>query len=535
MESQLKFLHDVWSTLPPRFQVHLNSILALINSKLLEATNILDRTIGERRPDSQIADIKVKEGRLRRGAFAFSIKDSLDDTIRDIDAWQRNMLDPSWYQMVLIPGKRIGQIASQHLSDHQDPGNAISSLRNIIQANEESSNVAGIIFISNECIEYLPSQIEFSESRLGRDKRSGTLVILDAVKAPTQYGGDRAIDDIGTLATKLSRIDSSAFGFLQCRGALRNANDFEFLFSFLKDGDENPTSLRRLLINAEEKYPLNARVNLAQMLARSITFMHSCKLVHKNVRPENIICFSKQNSYHDHPYLTGLERFRHIDTFSMRASDNFWQRDIYRHPSRQGTRPERDYVMQHDIYSLGVCLLEVGLWKSFFDWDEDSGSMSANEGFISRTDFSIKDPRRRAFEIKKQFTQAARECLPGSMGQKYAAVVVSCLTCLHPGNVDFGDENRLEDGDGILVGVRCVEKVCESTSVWMRSADRYRSWHNCSRYPSDLCLSASGTRSVLKENHPDTLIRSACLNSMHWNEGWYDEMDEQARRQSGIL
>jgi hypothetical protein len=26
--------------------------------------------------------------------------------------------------------------------------------------------------------------------------------------------------------------------------------------------------------------------------------------------------------------------------------------------------------MQHDIYSLGVCLLEVGLWKSFIEYPE---------------------------------------------------------------------------------------------------------------------------------------------------------------------
>ena len=28
---------------------------------------------------------------------------------------------------------------------------------------------------------------------------------------------------------------------------------------------------------------------------------------------------------------------------------------------RQGVHPEEQLVMQHDIYSLGVCLLEIGL------------------------------------------------------------------------------------------------------------------------------------------------------------------------------
>lgn len=472
MESQLTFLADVWPTLPPRFQLHFNSVLAVVNAKLLEATNTLDRTIGERRTHSQIADVIGKEGRLRRGAFAFSIKDSLDDTIRDIDTWQRNMLDPSWYQLVLIPGKHVKQVASQHVGDHHDPGNAIASLRGLIQANEEVPNVAGSVTVSNECIKRLPSWIEFSDSRLARDERFGTLVILDAVEPPGEHGSQSAIDDIRTLATKLSRIDSDAFGLLQCCGTLHNANNFEFIFSFPKDSDEDPTSLRRLLINANVTYPLNGRVNLAQMLARSITFMHSCQLVHKNIRPENIICFSKHNLYHDHPYLIGLERFRHMARPSMGTSDNISHRDIYRHPSRQGRHPEKEYIMQHDIYSLGVCLLEIRLWKSFLDWDETSGSMSANEGLISRTD---KDSRGRAFEIKKRFTQVARERLPGSMGQKYATVVISCLTCLDPGNTDFGDESGLEDGDSVLIGVRYIEKVCVSMSVLTRRADMCRS------------------------------------------------------------
>jgi hypothetical protein len=38
-------------------------------------------------------------------------------------------------------------------------------------------------------------------------------------------------------------------------------------------------------------------------------------------------------------------------------------------------------------------------------------------------------------------------------------VVVSCLTCLDKGNKDFGDESEFLDTDGILVGVRYVEKV----------------------------------------------------------------------------
>ena len=399
-----------------------------------------------------------KEGHLRRGYFAFSIKDTLDDTIRDLDSWQRNLLDPSWYQLVLVPGKRVSQLASQRVSDRQDPTNVLSSLRNFANVDDVDPGRVDNALLPNDCVELLAAQIEFSESKLGIHKPSGTLVVMDAVHMPAQPDTKRATEEVLILLRRLSSVDVETFGFLHCRGALQNAQSFDFIFSFPKDFDD-PTSLRRLLINADVTYPLNARVNLGQMLARSVAFLHTCHLVHKNVRPENIICFSTPGKYPDHPYLVGLERFRFIDAYSLRVSDDLWQRNIYRHPSRQGTRPERDYLMQHDIYSLGVCLLEIGLWKSFVTYNEDTDSISANEDFILPMHLAIKDPRRRAFQIKMNFTKLAQERLPGIMGQRYAGTVISCLTCLDPGNSDFGDESAVEDSDGILVGIRYIEKV----------------------------------------------------------------------------
>lgn len=42
-----------------------------------------------------------------------------------------------------------------------------------------------------------------------------------------------------------------------------------------------------------------------------------------------------------------------------------WERNLYRHPVRQGLWSEEAFIMQHDIYSLGVCLIEIALWQSF--------------------------------------------------------------------------------------------------------------------------------------------------------------------------
>ena len=50
------------------------------------------------------------------------------------------------------------------------------------------------------------------------------------------------------------------------------------------------------------------------------------------------------------------------------------------------------------------------------------------------------------------------------MGDKYAEIVETCLTCLDLSNVEFGDEKELEGKDGIHVGARYIEKVSVGTA-----------------------------------------------------------------------
>ena len=61
--------------------------------------------------------------------------------------------------------------------------------------------------------------------------------------------------------------------------------------------------------------------------------------------------------------------------------------------------------------------------------------------------------------IKKMLLDIAKRKLPGCMGDRYTEVVVTCLTCLDEDNPDFGDPSDFEDDDGVLVGVRYIEKV----------------------------------------------------------------------------
>ncbi len=58
-----------------------------------------------------------------------------------------------------------------------------------------------------------------------------------------------------------------------------------------------------------------------------------------------------------------------------------------------------------------------------------------------------------------RLVEKARTELLMCMVDGYAAIVITCLTCLDPGNEDFGDEEYMKDDDGVMISVRFIERV----------------------------------------------------------------------------
>lgn len=60
-----------------------------------------------------------------------------------------------------------------------------------------------------------------------------------------------------------------------------------------------------------------------------------------------------------------------------------WFKDIYRHPDQQGANIKTQHNMGHDIYSLGVCLIEIALWETFVRKDKNAyvhGALTGRAG-----------------------------------------------------------------------------------------------------------------------------------------------------------
>lgn len=173
---------------------------------------------------------------------------------------------------------------------------------------------------------------------------------------------------------------------------------------------------------------LGNRLKLAKALAWTMLELHSVNWVHRAFNPDNILLFSVQD---DHgirfdwsaPYVVGFDSSR-SDT-GISDQQTYGRKElairVYTHPDRQSKEYIR-YQKLHDIYSLGVVLLEIGELKSFMATDR-----------VDRLEKSS------ANQLKKLFVHKAN-ALKALMGQRFAKAVVVCLTGQFDVDVPEGDD-----------------------------------------------------------------------------------------------
>ncbi|PYI31380.1 hypothetical protein BP00DRAFT_415681 [Aspergillus indologenus CBS 114.80] len=464
IEQQLSALQAVWEALPDALQIHQFQVLQVLRSKLkaavksiqslsvdLGAESLLDKPI-----DSSIARILLKVSRTKRIKYAIYAKESLEHIVEELEQWQRTF-DPSWFFLSRLAVQTIDQEFSGKRAAESKAVSTVVNLREAHRIHDGESSAS--IFLGKDFAIGRYTAIASSSSWLARTDEG--VVVVDRIPIRRQNDLRHRTKDVRDLARILSTVDPDTFGLLSCRGVLRTEKTFDLIFPIPGSQQQEPIASLRYILSrrAERSFTLNERVRLANSLARSVVFLHSSSFVHKSITPENIILCRLSKDSLGIPFLVGFDQFRLAEGPTYLSGDKAWERNLYRHPRRQGIHPEDEYTMQHDVYSLGVCLLEIGLWTSFVEYSGDYGqpvpgsSLSIGELIVER------DQRRAAYQIKKMLVDLARTKLPSLMGNIFTEVVVSCLTCLDKGNELFGDEEEFLDDDGILVGVRYIEKI----------------------------------------------------------------------------
>ncbi|KGO40440.1 hypothetical protein PEX1_074580 [Penicillium expansum] len=456
-EVQLNVVRGIASELSEKHRVNQHATIAMLATKLEIAINSVESTI----KSHPVGNQKLQ---IHRWKYAFT-KEKIDRAIEDLKDWQA-LFDPSWFLIMKLANHHqvdVGLEKSRKYAaiDFNDPIPPAQALRTAL--NPTVTNAASVCLRSEALISINPQDIPFCSAQVGQRPENGQSLILERIEPlPGANVGDMK-KDIRDLARRLNASDAIEFGLLSCKGYIQHKPDSSqstpdaFTIIFRMPEQHLPhRSLRGCFQDMNHTHSLSDRFKLANELAKAVHSVHLFGFVHKNIRPETILLLGGDESSIGSAFLIGFDSFRMASGRTLRKGEASWERCLYQHPDRIGTISPKDYIMQHDIYSLGVCLLELGLWESFVSYNELS---SSNDNALSPTRASILGTGRGLY-FQKHLLFLAKGELRKRMGTKYSDVVVTCLTCLDAENVDFGDEGDFEDVDGIEVGVRYIEKVC---------------------------------------------------------------------------
>lgn len=161
--------------------------------------------------------------------------------------------------------------------------------------------------------------------------------------------------------------------------------------------------------------PLEDRFRLAYTLALTFSKIHADHFVHKDINSSNILVFKKAKRQSANsralqytlrsPVICSFDLFSEYD---IEPANNMPTVNIYRHPDDPKFTGVKDipYGPHFDMYSLGLILLEIGLWQPLGD--------------LWKPKYTLNDFKRRIEEV--YIRRLASKC-----GTAYMQVVRDCF------------------------------------------------------------------------------------------------------------
>ncbi|RGP72385.1 het-s domain-containing [Fusarium longipes] len=432
--SQLEIVKELEHGLNEDDQKLQTRILRILRSKLEAAIAAISKSE------------KYGSSKRVKALHFLSLRETLESTVADLESWQQRF-EPSWFQVIKTAPPAVDQVLQNSPKvggrNREEPAYEGLKFRQAFGENR-SDLLAEKVLATLETEPILHCNAVFATK-----KEDNKRFILDSVSSTNV-----TLRDARQLASRLRDSNPFTFGTLKCRGIVRLPKKESLVFVFrLPEGYDKVQSCRQLLLSGYMPHSLTMRLKIARQLVTAVYYIHLYEFVHKSITPETILLLgqSEQTNNDLVVCLVGFQLLRHVETPTNTSKAN--QKDsVYQHPSR-ASGAGTTFVMQHDIYSLGVCLLEIGLWQSIVHYDSGNPEISSN----------LQDLNPEA--IKEQLVFLSRSELRVTMGDIYSKVVETCLTCLDEGNTEFGDPRDFEDDFGVEVGSRYIKKIVEVMSV----------------------------------------------------------------------
>jgi len=282
-------------------------------------------------------------------------------------------------------------------------------------------------------------------------------VHLEFRKYPPPIQG-RSLDNavqlrVEQLTALLVLAKDPTFRLAPACGYYHDEKNFQFGIVFdLPGGPQMRTITLRKLLHASKRPSLGSRLKLSRALARSLSKLQSISWVHQGIRSEHIVFMHEADSEpcYDSPVIFGYGNSRPEATVSNSHYDNDPVRNLYRHPDRWGTTPLQSFNKLHDIYSLGVVLLEIGFWKPVTQ-------------LVRR---NLTDRGAHPADVKANLLDLAKnKRIEDLMGERFRGIL---LKCLEGDAIAFGVEAARDDKEDSMLQAAFKAEV---VTILMKATD----------------------------------------------------------------
>ncbi|KAL8633584.1 hypothetical protein Q9189_000737 [Teloschistes chrysophthalmus] len=249
-------------------------------------------------------------------------------------------------------------------------------------------------------------------------------------------------EQIERKAALLRQTKRASFHILPCIGYIREPLSYRFGFVFERppdaNGKTNPVTLNELY-KRSRSVPLGLRIRLAHELVAALENFHRVGWVHKAISSHNIIFLPRDPSARvtphcvrvDHvptlinqasnmvhlasPWLFGFDDSRPDEDATNLRVDHSLGNNIYRHPDRW-SKPRIRFTKAHDVYSLGIVLLEIAFWQN-----------AISKADLAKPPPDSPPPRLDAEEIRDSLIAKCTRQLPYHVGQVFTSAILECL------------------------------------------------------------------------------------------------------------
>ena len=214
---------------------------------------------------------------------------------------------------------------------------------------------------------------------------------------------------------------------LHCVGYLESSNCTGYAFRLPPGAGlgQTPVTLHHLLCNAKvaaDIPDLGERFQLANALVLTVFEIHNLGWMHKNIQPRNILFWPKPSCKAkfdiSKPYLMGFDisgpnqQGEFAEKRLLSAEDDF-----YRHPFYKGAE-SHSFQPSFDMYSLGIVLYEIGVWRRATV--DSRAALSLSKPPLTPFDSSSQD-------IDNLVNNGSVGQLKEYTGKKYRDAVLACL------------------------------------------------------------------------------------------------------------